>query len=217
MRYSLSFKVAIDNLKGEFTVRRQTQPHGLAVRWPLRPLDVDPYGLPVRFALPVDSDAVQARAARDLIEIRQSSIAVEHQVSGHPSVRRALPLEDFSGIAIRIESLDDGLDGFAMSVNLHHPDPKLCFPLHMSCDMSNIGARWQSWGRALNLPLLLPELDGSWCEQIELFGKLKVNPPHMRPARLALNARRSAISSVRDMGDLKLIHNVAGEELIARN
>lgn len=198
-------------------MRRQTQPHGLAVRWPLRPLDINPYGLPVRFALTVDSDADQARQARDLIEINQRSIAVEHQVSGVPSVRRALPLEDFSGIAIRIESLEDEIDGFAISVNLHHPDPKLCFPLHMTCDMSDIGARWQSWGRALKLPLLLPELDGGWREPIERFGKLKVNPPHVRPARLALNARRSAISSVRDTGDQSLIHAIAGEELIARN
>ena len=198
-------------------MRRQTQPHGLAVRWPLRPLDIDPYGLPVRFALPVDSDADQAPEARDLIEINQGAIVVEHQVSGHRSVRRALPLDDFSGIAIRIESLVDEIDGFATSVNLHHPDPKLCFPLHMSYDISDIGARWQSWGRALKLPLLLPALDGSWREPIERFGKLKVNPPHVRPARLALNARRSAISSVRDTGDQNLIHHIAGEELIARN
>jgi hypothetical protein len=142
---------------------------------------------------------------------------VEHQVSGFPSVRRALPLEDFSGIAIRIESLYDGRDGFAISVNLHHPDPKLCFPLHMSFDMSDVGARWQSWGNALSLPLLLPALDGSWREPIESFGKLQVNPPHVRPARLALNSRRSAISSVREVGDPNLVHRIAGEELIARN
>jgi hypothetical protein len=186
------------------------------VRWPLRELDIDPFALPVRFALPVDSDADQAREARDLIEINQGVIAVEHQVSGVSSVRRALPLDDFSGIAIRIESLDDAIDGFAVSVNLHHPDPKLCFPLYMSCDMNEVCARWQSWGRALKLPLLLPELDGSWREPIERFGKLKVNPPHVRPARLALNARRSAISSVRDTGDQSLVYRIAGEELIAR-
>ncbi len=198
-------------------MRRQTQPHGLAVRWPLCPMDIDPFGLPVRFALPVDSDADQAPKARDLIEIKQGIIAVEHQVSGHASVRRALALDDFSGIAIRIESLDEEIDGFAISVNLHHADPKLCFPLHMSYDMSDVGARWQSWGRALKLPLLLPEFDGGWREPIERFGKLKVNPPYKRPARLALNARRSAISSIREIGDPGHIQSVAGEELIARN
>ena len=198
-------------------MRRQTQPHGLAARWPLRPMDIDPHGLPVRFTLSVESDADQVRKAHDLIEINPGSIAVEHRVSGISSVRRALPLEDFSGIAIRIESLEDEVGGFAISVNLHHPDPKLCFPLHMSNEMSDICARWQSWGRALRLPLLLPALDGSWREPIERFGKLKVNPPHRRPVRLALNARRSAISSIREMGDPGLVQGVAGEELIARN
>jgi hypothetical protein len=187
------------------------------VRWPLCPLDIDPYGLPVRFALSVDSDEDQARDAHDLIEIKQGMIAVEHKVSGHDSVRRVLPLDNFSGIAIRIECLDDEIEDFAISVNLHHVDPKLCFPLFMSYDMSEVCARWQSWGRALKLPILLPEFDGSWREPIERFGKLKVNPPCVRPARLALNARRSAISSVRETGNMNMVHNIAGEELIARH
>jgi len=198
-------------------VRRQTHPHGLAARWPLRPMDVNPFGLPVRYSLPVDSDADHAREARDLIEIDKGSIAVVHEVSGAPAVRRSLALEDFSGVAIRIESVSEGVDGFAISVNLHHPDPKLCFPLHMAFDMSEVGARWQSWGRALKLPLLLPALDGSWREPVERFGKMKVKPPCVRPARLALGGRRSDISSVREMGDQALIRSIPGEELIARN
>ena len=198
-------------------MRRQTQPHGLAARWVMSPVDIEPYALPVRYVLTVMSDEDHARDARDLIEINRGTIAVEHQVSGVPSVSRNLPLEDFLGIAIRIESLDDGHDGFAISVNLHHPDPKLCFPLHMSYDMSDVCARWQSWGNTLTLPLLLPALDGSWREPIDRFGKLKVNPPHVRPARLALNARRSAISSIREMGDPTLEHQIGGAELIARN
>jgi len=180
-------------------------------------MDVDPFGLPVRYALPVDSDADCAQEARDLIEIRQGTVAVVHEVSGARAVRRSLPLEDFSGVAIRIESVSDGHDGFAISINLHHPDPKLCFPLLMAFDMSEVGARWQSWGRTLKLPLLLPALDGSWREPVERFGKMKVKPPCARPARLALGARRSDISSVREMGDLALAHRVMGEELIARS
>ena len=172
-------------------MRRQTQPHGLAARWRMSELDLDPYALPVRYALTVMSDEDHARDACDFVEINRGAITVEHQVSGDSSVKRTLSLEDFLGIAIRIESLDDGHDGFAISVNLHHPDPKLCFPLFMSYDMDDVGARWQSWGNALGLMLLLPALDGSWREPIERFGKLKVNPPHVRPVRLALNVVRS--------------------------
>ena len=197
-------------------MRRQTQPHGLAARWPASPLDLDPKTLPVRYSLPVDDGPDRARKARDLVEIRHGSIAVKHEVHGVPAVSRNLALEDFSGVAIRIEALDDGFDSFAVSVNLHHPDPKLCFPLHVSREMSDVGARWQSWARALNLPLLLPDLDGTWREPTERFGKLFVNRPHQRPARLGLATRRSAISSIRDLGDQGLVRAVSGKEIIAR-
>ena len=182
----------------------------------MSPLDLDPRTLPVRYSLPVESSSDRARSARDLVEIRPGSVAVKHEVSGVPAVFRDLALEDFSGVAIRIEALDDGFDSFAVSVNLHHPDPKLCFPLHVSREMSDVGARWQSWARALNLPLLLPNLDGSWREPIEKCGKLSVNAPHARPARLGLAERRSAISSVREAGDLTLVRAVSGKEIIAR-
>lgn len=198
-------------------MRRQTHPHGLAVRWPLRSMDVDPFGLPVRYSLPVDCDADCVREARDFIEINRGSISVVHEVSGVPAVRRSLDLDDFSGVAIRIESVAGGIEGYAISVNLHHPDPKLCFPLHMACDMSEVCARWQSWSRALGLPLLLPANDGGWREPVSRLGKMKINPPCARPARLALCGRRSEISSVREMGDQALAQHVAGEELIARN
>ncbi len=182
----------------------------------MSPLDLDPKTLPVRYSLPVESSTDRAHAARDLVEIRPESVAVKHEVSGVPAVCRNLALEDFSGVAIRIEALDAGFDSFAVSVNLHHPDPKLCFPLHVSSEMGDVGARWQSWARALNLPLLLPNLDGSWREPIERCGKLSVNSPHQRPVRLGLAARRSAISSIREIGDPSLVRAVTGREIIAR-
>lgn len=197
-------------------MRRQTQPHGLAARWPMRPMDLDPTRLPVRYSLPVDSVPDRARTARDLVEIRPGSIAVKHEVAGVPGACRDLPLEDFSGVAIRIEALDEEFGEFAVSINLHHPDPKLCFPLHMSCEMSEVGARWQSWARALNLPLLLPDPDGGWRQSIERLGKLSVNSPHKRPVRLGLASRRSEISAVREVGDLTRMRTVAGREIVAR-
>ncbi|MDA7947318.1 MAG: DUF6101 family protein [Hyphomicrobiaceae bacterium] len=182
----------------------------------MSPLDLDPKRLPVRYSLPVENGPEHARTARDLVEIRPGSVAVQHEISGVPAVSRDLALEDFSGVAIRIEALDDAFGSFAVSVNLHHPDPKLCFPLHVSREMGDVGARWQSWARALNLPLLLPDLDGSWREPTARFGKLSVNRPHQRPARLGLTSRRSAISSIRESGDPELVRTVNGKEIIAR-
>jgi hypothetical protein len=182
----------------------------------MRPLDFDPRGLPVRYSLPVRNGADHGRAARDLIEIRPGLVAVEHEVPGFSSVRRAFAWEEFSGIAIRIECLDDSADNFAVSVNLHHADPKLCFPLYMSLETGEAGHRWHGWGRVLKLPLLLPTADGGWREPIERFGKLIVNPPCARPPRLALARRRSCFSSIRELGDPRLIAQIGGQEIIAR-
>lgn len=129
-------------------MRRQTntQP-GLAARWPVRPLDVDPFQLPARFSLPVKSVAGKLMGARDRIRIEGGMIAVEREVLGRRSRVREYRAEDFAGIAIRAAIVEDGDDRFAVSVNLHHNDPALCIPLHMSFDMIDVNARWQSWGR----------------------------------------------------------------------
>lgn len=182
----------------------------------MRPLDIDPRTLPVHFILEVDMSATPGRKARDVVTIRPDRVSVKHELSGVSAVTRDLDLDDFSGIAIRIDCVDDKAEGFVISVNLHHPDPKLCFPLFMSTDMELVNARWQSWGRVLKLPLLLPSEDGQWREPIERFGKLTVNTPFSRPSRLGLSERRSCISSVREVGDPGRSLPVEGEELIAR-
>jgi len=178
-------------------------------------LDIDPRRLPVRYGLPV-IDGERGREARDLIEICEGFVAVKHEVSGQKTVVRAFSWEDFSGISIRLEGLDPNGESYAVSVNLHHADPKLCFPVYMSQNMDDVAARWHAWSRALKLPLLLPTVDGGWREPIERFGKLTVNPPSQRSARLALASRRSSFSSIREPGNLALVAPVGGSEIIAR-
>lgn len=197
-------------------MRRQTQPHGLAARWAMGLLDIDPCRLPVRYGLPVIGGE-RGREARDLIEICEGFVAVKHEVSGQKTVVRAFAWEDFSGIAIRVESLDPQGERYAVSANLHHADPKLCFPVHMSHDMDNVAARWHGWSRVLKLPLLLPTVDGGWREPIERFGKLTVNSPCERSPRRALASRRSSFSSIREAGNLSLVAPVEGNEIIARS
>ena len=198
-------------------MRRQTKPQGLAARWPARPLDIDPFRLPARFSLPVRTISGRILRARDRIEIDPTIIAVEREVMGHRSVRQTVGLQDFSGVAIRAELIGENEDRFAMSVNLHHDDPELCIPLHVSFDMSDVNARWQSWGRALGLPLLLPALDGSWQEPVQRLGKLEVNPPLARAARLRLSGRKSCMSSIRETGHGGDMPVRGGAEIIARN
>lgn len=198
-------------------MRRQTQPHGIVARWGMVPLDIDPRGLPIRYGLSVAHGVENGRKASDVIELCDNFLAVKHEVSGQKTVVRAFAWEEFSGIAVRIENLDDFGECFAVSVNLHHPDPKLCFPLHMSYDMDAVAERWHAWSRALNLPLLLPTADGGWREPIERFGKLTVNSPCQRTPRRLLASRRTSFSAVRETGNPALVTHVPGAELIARN
>jgi hypothetical protein len=198
-------------------VRRQTNPQGLAARWPVRPLDIDPFRLPAQFSLPVQSVTGKLLRARDRIRIEVRTIAVEREMLGARAIVKAIALEEFSGVAIRADVVGDNEDTFVVSVNLHHADPELCIPLHMSFDMSEVSARWQSWGRALRLPLLLPALDGTWREPVERLGKVTVSPPCSRDPRHALAARRSCISSLREVGDHRTMPVFAGAEIIARH
>lgn len=198
-------------------MRRQTntQP-GLAARWPVRPMDVDPFQLPARFSLPVKSVAGKLMGARDRIRIEGGRIAVEREVLGRRAIVREYRAQDFSGVAIRAALVGENGDTFAVSVNLHHADPELCIPLHMSFDMNDVNARWQSWGRALGLPLLAPSPDGTWREPVARLGRLAVGPAFGRQARKALAGRRSWMSALRETGRRGDMPMLGGTEIIAR-
>ena len=198
-------------------MKRQTKPQGLASRWPVRPMDIDPFHLPAEFSLPVNSVSGKLLRAQDRVEIENGFVTVEREVMGTRSVRKQVSLEDFSGVAIRAELIGENEDVFAVSVNLHHEDPDLCIPLHISFDMNDVNARWQSWGRALRLPLLLPTPDGTWCEPFERLGRLTVKPAYVRQPRKMLQQRRSCFSTFRETGEQKRMAAISGAEIVARN
>ncbi len=198
-------------------MRRQTQSQGLAARWQPVPLDVNPFQLPVRFNLSVESSTGTALTDWDHVIIRQGSITVERHVPGVGYCREEHAIETFSGVAIRIDTTDGSPDGFAVSVNLHHDDPELCIPLHMAFDMNDASAHWQSWSRILGLPLLLAASDGSWREPFERLGKLAVNDAYARHPRLCLQNRRSLVSSTRSKAAGHNRPTVHSREIIARD
>lgn len=197
-------------------MRRQTNPQGLAARWPVRPIDINPFRLPAQFSLPVKSVSGRLLRARDTIQIDAAMIAVEREVLGARAIRKQVALEEFSGVAIRAELVGDDEDKVVVSVNLHHEDPELCIPLHMAYDMIDVTARWQSWGRALRLPLLVPDLDGGWREVTKRMGKLIIGTSHPREPRKSLTARRSYMSALRETGSPREQARVSGAEIIAR-
>lgn len=179
-------------------------------------MDVDPFQLPARFSLPVKSVAGKLMGARDRIRIEGGTIAVEREVFGRRAVVREFRAQDFTGIAIRAAVVGEDGDRFAVSVNLHHADPELCIPLHVSFDMNDVNARWQSWARALGLPLLMPSPDGNWREPVKRLGRLTVGQAFGRQARKSLAGRRSCMSGLRETGRREQMRMLRGTEIIAR-
>jgi hypothetical protein len=126
----------------------------------------------------------------------------------------------YLGIAIRMEPPQDGQGG-AVAVTLEHRDPGLSLPLYRSSDGTDIVAEWQSWARALCLPLLIVEADGRLREPFARLGAVRVAAPTWRRRRRsAIRARRPTLSLRR-----RRVHQTAAapavyrdeREIIARN
>lgn len=198
-------------------MRRQTQSQGLAARWQPAPLDVNPFQLPARFNLSVESSTGTALTDWDHIIVRQGAITIERDVPGVGYCREEHAIETFSGVAIRIDTTDASPEGFVVSVNLHHADPELCIPLHMAFDMNDASAHWQSWSRILGLPLLLAASDGTWREPVERLGKLVVHDAYARNPRLCLKRRHSHVSSTRSKAAGRNRAPLHSREIIARH
>ena len=197
-------------------MRRQTQSQGLAARWQAKPLDINPFQLPARFALNVRGKTGGLLPTRDHVTIQPHRVAIEREILGARVNGAEHRVEQFSGVAIRIDTLGDDEDSFAVSVNLHHEDPELCIPLHIAFDMNDASARWQAWGRALRLPLLLPAQGGGWREPVERLGALIVDRAFKRGGRLSLKDRRSFMAATRGMGHHGPLASYAAQEIIAR-
>jgi hypothetical protein len=126
----------------------------------------------------------------------------------------------YLGIAIRMEPPQEGRGG-AVAVVLEHRDPGLSLPLYRANDGTDIVAEWQSWGRALCLPLLIVEADGRLREPFARIGAVRIAAPTWRRRRRsAIRARRPTLSLRR-----RRVHKTTtapavyrGErEIIARN
>ena len=198
-------------------MRRQTHSQGLAARWQPVPLDVNPFQLPARFTLSVQNASGKALSDWDHVIIRQGSILIEQMSDDRPVFHCDYPIEAFTGLTFRIEAHGRRPESVAVSVNLHHDNPDCCIPLHVAFDMSDAGARWQSWGRVLGLPLLLPDDDGGWREAHERIGKLLLRRAFERDRGLWLNCRRSRAAASRSSVSPAIRDRIAACEIIARH
>jgi hypothetical protein len=122
----------------------------------------------------------------------------------------SLPLAAYRGVAIRLEPPAGEAAG-AVAVVLAHSDPALSRTLYCAAHGNDVIAEWRAWGRALALPLLVAEADGSLREPFARIGAVRIGRPAKRPAdtrrarrggrhRRAGRARRGLSVAVREFG-----------------
>jgi hypothetical protein len=195
-------------------LRRQATTSRLAPAGSSRDERLDPFALPLRFepAKPAaDEHLRQVELHRERVVLRRDLRGIKMAVN--------LPVASYLGVSIRIEPPTDEQAG-AIIIVLEHADPLLSLVLHRAPDASDIVAEWQSWGRALALPLLVTDADGGLRDAFRRIGAVRVGNPIVRRRRhSALRARRPSLPLRRRPGQppaMPIVHR--GErEIIARN
>jgi hypothetical protein len=179
-----------------------------------RALRLDPFSLPVRFTAADEAADERLR----VVDLHRERVVLRRSVGG---IRMALnmPVANYRGVAIRLTG-EQGQAPNAIAVVLEHRDPALSLPLFASDQRDDIVAEWQSWGRVLNLPLLVTDADGSVREPFTRLGALRVEAPTWRRRRRSAIARRRPSRLLRrpagKLSATPIVHR--GErEIIARN
>jgi hypothetical protein len=148
------------------------------------PWRLDPFSLPVRFAA---ADTAADEGLR-VVDLHRERVVMRRAIAG---MRMAvnLPVAAYRGVAIKPPA-ESAKEPRMISVMLEHADASLSLPLFYSADTDDVVAEWRLWGRALGLPLLIIENDGTVREVFARLGRLLIAPPVWRRRRRNAVARR---------------------------
>lgn len=176
-------------------MRRQAQVGRVMPAGSSRDERLDPFLLPITFAVrdqAADGHVRVVQLTRDRVVVRRAVRGIKMALN--------LPVTAYLGVAVRLEPPQDDSLG-AVAVVLEHRDHALSLPLFRALDGNDIVAEWQSWGRALRLPLLVVEPDGRLREAFDRLGALRIAPPaQRRRRRSAIRQRRPSLLMRRKVG-----------------
>lgn len=190
-------------------MRRQTAV-GEAFAGSRQHLRLDPFALPVRYSVPLAGGAPGAAA----VHLDRERTIVRRVLPGGTPLTVTLPLSAYRGVAVRMEPADEG--DILVIVELSHRDPALSLPLVIADDPADVAADWQAWSRALGLPLLLVEADGSVTQPVERMGKVEIAMARPRRRHSFFAGRRPRFLVRRKAGRPGPQETIRGEEIIAR-
>lgn len=157
------------------------------------------------FALPLCSQNGDHADDRQIgvLDLRRKHVVLRRVLRGMKIIVR-LPISAYHGVAIRTKPATAQAPP-TVAVVLAHPDPALSVTLCRAAEDQDIVAQWQSWGRALGMPLLVEESSGRMRVAYEGDCKIHCNGPmprrrrrgslHKRRASLPLRRTRRSISA----------------------
>ena len=160
-----------------------------------RALRLDPHNLPVRYSA---HDSGADSGLRN-IELGRERVMLKREVRGI-LMKVGVNIREFAGIALRTLP-PEGDEPAAIAVMLEHRDTGLTVPLFVATEGDDAMAQWKSWGRVLDVPLLVAEPDGAMREAFRRIGRLAVGKPGpRRRRRAAIKWRRPSILMRRKPG-----------------
>jgi len=178
-------------------------------------LRLDPFALPVRYSATL---AGPASATTPAVYIDRELAIVKRRLGGIPTTL-STPVSAFRGVAVRMTG-DAETGAIRTTVELMHRDPAMSLPLVVVEDLGDgedVAADWQAWGRALGLPLLIVDTDGTIRAPLDQMGPLVVGQPKSRRAPSSLKGRRPRFLKRRKTGFYKEVETLYGREIIARD
>jgi Family of unknown function (DUF6101) len=172
-------------------LRRQTTIGRLAPAGSSRDERLDPFSLPVHFA--VNDKTADGRVR--VVQLSRKRVILFRAVRGM-KMAVTVPVAAYLGVAIRMEPPTAEQTG-AVLIVLEHRDPALSLPVYRADDGADIIAEWQSWGRVLSLPLLVVDTDGRLREAFARIGALRIASPTWRRRRRSAVRMRRPIQPLR--------------------
>lgn len=109
-------------------------------------------------------------------------------IASPDAVGATMPLETYRGIAVSVERCD-GEPMFQLT--LQHQNEEHSVPLACGMDVAVIAREWQAWAKALSLPLIAIDADGSVHAELNALGVLLAENPSPRRRGSPLVGRRS--------------------------
>jgi len=124
-----------------------------------------------------------------------------------------VPVSAYRGVAVRMSAEGDQ-GNLRVVLELMHGDPTLSLALAVAGEPEDVAADWVAWGRALALPLLFVEQDGTVSTPGGGVAGVGLTP---RRGGVPFRGRRSRFARRRKTGASGVAERLDGREIIARD